>query len=169
MSKISEKAYRKNALERRADLFNNLWGEEVIKSFPIWNRKSENGFTTMPRVMPYINQILDYLGGKGTPLSQTYSSLWFRNFDDGFIEIKLEKDLAFESGFFSSRAVTTWKGRMKRLKELGFIEVKSGAASEYQYIVVIDPFKVIRELRAQVPDSLMNALDGRMSEVGATW
>lgn len=169
MSQQSEKTYRKNATERRIELFTNLWGEETVQSFHIWDRKTKDGFTTMPRVMPYISQILDYLGGKGTPLSQTYLSLWFRNFDDGFIEIKSERDIAFESGFFSSRAVTTWKGRMKKLKELGFIDTKPGASSEYQYTVVFNPFEVIKNLRKDIPDSLINALEGRMSEVGAKW
>lgn len=169
MTKKSEKIYANKIDQTRVELFNRLWGEEEISQIPVWDRKTEKGFTTVPRALPYVCSVIDYLSDKGKPTSQIYLSLWFRNSDQGLIEIKNEKELAFEGGFRSNRAVTTWKNRMKKLKELGFIKSMGGSSSDYQYIILVNPFKVIRGLQEKLPQELSNALSGRMSEVKAEW
>ena len=54
----------------------SLWKEELEK-IPRWNRKENDGFTTIPRWLPIINRIMDKLS-QGKPISSTYLSLWFR-------------------------------------------------------------------------------------------
>lgn len=163
---------RKRPEERRKDLFRDIWGADW-QDFPIWDRKTMDGFGTIPRTMPYINNVIDSLSEKGKPLSSTYFSLWCRNFDDGLLEIKNENELANESGFFGTRADSTWRIRMRLLKELGFIETKQGQQSEFQYVVLLNPFTVIKEkYDSEAADNLrirINALKSRMAEVGSVW
>ncbi|MXE70797.1 hypothetical protein FQ026_23100, partial [Escherichia coli] len=91
--------------KRTENLIKELWGDE-LSELNIWNRKEHDGFTTIPRTLNYINRIIDHLAGTGSPVSQTYLSLWCRVFDEGFVEIRDKDALAFESGFSGQRAVT---------------------------------------------------------------
>ena len=129
MSVKSMKTGAAKLREKREKLKFELWGEE-LQVLKVWDRKKHNGFTTIPRVIPQLNRIMDKHSGKGKPVSSTYLSLWCNVFDEGFIEIKEKDRLAFESGFSSERAVTTWKLRMRELERLKFISSKSGANGE---------------------------------------
>ncbi len=169
MSTKSERARRESYTERRQKLMSRLWGEE-LSTLPVWFRKEQKGFTTMPRTMPYLIKIMDKESGKGKPLGPTYSALWYRVFDEGFLEIKEEKTLAYEAGFYSQRAVDTWKSRMKKLEELGFINTKASPQSDFGYVIIINPFKAIEKLYdGKDKDGLYNALCARMVDVGAEW
>ena len=53
--------------------------------------------------------------------------------------------MAFECGFKGQRAVTTWKSKMKALKELGFIDSQKGKCGEYNYVLLLNPFLVIKQ------------------------
>ena len=90
---------RKSVDERNNELMKTLWTEEELNKNPQNGiEKINHGFATLPRALPLITLIQDKLSN-GKPLSSTYLSLWFRGNDDGFINIKNEKDLAIESGF----------------------------------------------------------------------
>ncbi|WP_212568547.1 hypothetical protein, partial [Vibrio parahaemolyticus] len=80
---------------------------------------------------------MDKFSGKGKPLSSTYLSLWCNVFDEGFLEIEDKHRFAFESGFSSERAITTWTTRMRKLEELGFIQSKRGANGDFNYVLLI--------------------------------
>jgi hypothetical protein len=161
------KARASKMLSKNIDLRKECWPD--IDSKPLWNRKEKNGYTTMPRPMPQIFQIMDHLANKGKPVSLTYLSLWCRVFDESMIEIKSEKVMASEAGFTGERAVTTWHSRMKNLIEMGFIEAKPGQASKYQYVLILNPYVVINNLKkgGKVPETLSLALFSRAQEVGA--
>lgn len=83
---------------------------------------------------------------KGSPLSTTYLALWFRVSDEGLIEIRDKTVLAYESGFASDRGVTTWTGRMRKLKELGFISTREGSTGEFHNVLIIHPLYVVKKL-----------------------
>lgn len=129
--------------QRTNALFEGVF-KDRLENIKTWNRKKEKGFTTMPRCIPIIALIMDYLSN-GKPLSQTYLSLWFRATDSGYVQVKDEKELAFESGFNGERSTSTWKQRMRRLKEIGFILTEEGL-TEFEFIIIKDPFIVIKEL-----------------------
>ncbi|MBU2023713.1 MAG: hypothetical protein KKA29_15500 [Gammaproteobacteria bacterium] len=170
MSERSKKSGRKKLSDKRYDLLCELWGEEHINSLNIWNRLEHDGFATIPRTLPYVNRILDALSDNGMPLSQTYLALWSRVFDEGLVEIRDKDSFAYEAGFTGQRAVTTWAGRMKKLRELGFIETKSGVSGEFQYVLILNPLSVIRAIyEGKEKDERYNALFSRMQEVGAEW
>lgn len=153
---------------KRLALRNNFWPE--ISDDALWLRKGRVGFTTIPRTMSLIGRIMDQLSGKGTPLFGTYLALWCRVFDEGFVEIRTDKELAFESGFSGGRGEATWRARMRKLQSLGFIDIHKGLASDLQYVLIYNPIKVIiaaydRENLTQ--DMAYQALMTRLIEVGA--
>lgn len=167
MSQKSEQAGKQKLQQKRTELRNSLWADE-IGSINIWNRKTHNGFTTIPRTLPQIGRIMDKFSGKGKPLSSTYLSLWCNVFDEGFLEIEDKHRFAFESGFSSERAITTWTTRMRKLEELGFIQSKPGANGDFNYVLLINPYSAIKKLYNNHPkDDAYNALVARMMKVGA--
>ena len=165
---IKQKRTRASKIRSRTlEMREEFW--PGIKSRLLWNRKQNDGFTTMPRPMPQITQIMDYFAAKGKPVSQTYLSLWYRVFDESLVEIKNEKEMAFEAGFSGERSVTTWHSRMKNLVEMEFIDAKAGSAGKYQYVLIFNPYVVIKKLKKgkNFPEHLYIALFSRAQEVGA--
>ncbi|MDH5217107.1 MAG: hypothetical protein OEX19_05400 [Gammaproteobacteria bacterium] len=153
--------------KKKLALRTQLWGD--IDPKRIWNRKKSDGFTTIPRTMPIIFQIINYLAVKSKPVSDTYFCLWCRVFDESFIEIKSQEQMAFESGFSGQRAVSTWKSRMKNLADLGFIDVKEGPYGDYSYVLLLNPYTVIKKYHEEnkLQDSKYIALYARAQEIGA--
>ena len=157
----------KKIQKKKLALRTQLWGE--INPHTLWIRNVNDGFTTIPRTMPLIFQIIDNLAEKSKPVSMVYFSLWCRVFDESFIVIKSQEEMATESGFTGQRAVSTWKSRMKNLASLGFIDVKDGATGEYSYVLLLNPYMVIRKYHEEnaIQGGKYNALFARALEVGA--
>ena len=162
-TKRMSKTQKKKMMQRE-----QLWGNEI--SNKLWDRTTQVGFTTIPRTMPIILQIMDDLADKGKPVSVTYFNLWCRVFDESFIEIKSNEELSFEAGFSGQRAVSTWRQRMKKLVELGFIDAKPGASGEYNYVLIFNPYLIIKNnhLEGKIQEHKYNALFGRAMDIGAT-
>lgn len=91
----------------------------------IWHRKTNDGFTTVPRTLPIIMQAID-MQSKGNPAGHTLMCLWARSPDTPFLTIENPATFAAEAGFQGERAVDTWRKRMKRLRELSMIQTKPG-------------------------------------------
>lgn len=155
---------KRRTLRLRAELWPKL-DDELL-----WNRTTAKGFTTIPRAMPHILDIMDDVAGKGTPVSKVYLSLWCRVFDEGMLEVKNYGDLAFEAGFSGQRAVTTWKQRMASLVKLGFVFAEKGSHGEYDYLLLLNPYLVIKMLYEdnKVQKNKYITLISRMQEIGAT-
>jgi hypothetical protein len=103
---------------------------------------------------------------KSASAGNTYFCLWCRSFDEQVIEISNPADLAAESGFSGERAVYTWRQRMKSLKTLGFIDCRAGS-HDYQFVLLLNPHKVLKKIKRDVPDSLYTQLFNRALDVGA--
>src|SRR5207302_7974204 len=67
------------------------------------------------------------------------------------------------------RALRTWRDRMQRLANLGFIGAKPGPLGELSYVVIYNPYHVIKRayLAKQVHENKWQALVIRANEVGA--
>lgn len=153
--------------EKKLSLRKELW--PLISEDQLWHRRRNKGFTTIPRAMTYIMQIMNYLSS-GKPVSQTYLALWCHTFDEYMITISNPKIMAFEAGFNGQRAETTWKGRMKYLVDLGFVEARQGISGPYHYVLLLNPFTAIKRLRERgeiIPAEIINTLHERLSEIGA--
>ncbi len=152
-------------MEKRAAEMRKLFWPN-IEDAALWDRKKAAGFTTMPRTMPHVMNIIDSLS-KGQPAGVTYLSIWCRLFYPGIVELGSEAQMAREAGFTGERAVDTWRKRMRKLKELGFIEYHGGGSHDFQWVLVLNPHHAIQRLGDKVQLRLRGVWQERAIEVGA--
>lgn len=150
---------------RTKRLRDSLWPNAAAR---IWDYKKSDGWLNIPRSMPVIMRILDSLT-KGQPVSATYLELWCRTYNDGFVTASRPREMAFFSGFDGERAQRTWLSRIRKLHELGFIDVKEGPSGPVSYILIDNPYTPLKRLRdsGMISDRFWNALNARMIEIGA--
>lgn len=167
-SKKAKSTRMSKKMKAMLELRNRFWPE--IGEAQLWSRQRDDGYTSIPRTMPLILRIVDALCQKGAPVSSSYLSLWCRNWDQSIIEITNENEMAFESGFSGQRAVYTWSRRIRQLESLGFIKIKPGAKSEFQYVLLLHPHQVIVRLfqEEQVQEQLRTSFFARCLETGAS-
>jgi hypothetical protein len=152
---------------RTLALRSQLWPD--LDESDLWLRTKSKGFTTIPRTMPLILDIMDDLAGKGKPVSKAYLGLWCRVFDEGMLELKSYEDLASESGFTGQRSMHTWKQRMSILVKLGFIKAELGPRGEYDFVLLLNPDHVIKSYYSdgKVQKAKYNSFFARAQDVGA--
>lgn len=157
----------KNILDRQISLREKLW--PGIDNRQLWYRKERDGFATMPRPMPLIMNCMDFLSGKGFPVGQVYLDLWCRTFDEGFLQLNRPEEMAFHSGFSGQRAVRTWKDRMKRLSDLGFIGLIPGPLGEMSFAILYNPYHVLKRahIAGNLPENYWQSLVIRANEISA--
>lgn len=134
----------------------------------IWHRKTNDGFITVPRTLPIVMQAIDVLS-KGKPAGHTLFSLWVRSPDHSLITIENPSTFASEAGFTGERAVDTWRRRMKKLRELKFINTKPGPSGEFHYVLLLNPniaFEWLYQSK-MIQDGLYARFIDRIAEVGA--
>jgi hypothetical protein len=134
----------------------------------LWHRKTNDGFTTIPRTLPIIMQAID-VQSKGQPAGHTLFCLWARSPDNPVIVIENTATFAAEAGFIGERAVDTWRKRMKKLRELWMIQAKPGPSGEFHYILLINPNAAVELMRSNglVQDGIYARFVDRLMEVGA--
>lgn len=152
-------------LKTRARLWPDLDGKMV------WSWRESDGFVSIPRTMPYFFKIMDECS-KSKPLSSTYFALWCRCWDEsGIIKINNPAIFAGESGFSGQRAITTWRTRMRILERLCFIKTKAHGAEKHGYVVLLNPYKVVKSLYQDgtfKDEGWFNALYERAEDIKAT-
>lgn len=117
--------------------------------------------------MPLVINIIDALT-KGKPAGQTYLALWCRNYDEMIVDVTDEASLAYESGFYSERRVTTWQQRMQSLHDLGFVKAHK-VGNRYQYVLMLHPIHAIKALydEKKIQQEMYEIFEHRAYEVGA--
>lgn len=166
--KNQEKKKRVSAAEKKRRAIREvIWpglNEELL-----WLRLGSSGFITIPRTLPLIAEIINCLT-KGAPAGTAYFELWCRSFDECFVDMDDEEGMAFSTGFTGQRAVSTWRGRIRALQDLGFIDVQNKGGRTYA--LIYNPYQVIYRLhQAKTPgltDDHYTALEIRVAEIGAT-
>lgn len=165
MSERSNKARTKKIAKTYKERREKFWPELIDSD--IWS-KDNKGFVCVPRAMPILMLIMDHFS-QNKPLSKTYFSLWARCFDEMVVRADNQFVLATEAGFSGERKVTTWKSRIQKLEELGFIKSKS--TFDGDLIVLLNPFKVALKLfeqdQSQALALLKDALETRVLEVNS--
>ena len=151
------------AQEKAKALRDSVWPD--LDEQMLWNRKSVSGFTTIPRTMPLIMNIIDALT-KNKPAGSAYFVMWCRTFDHSLLVIDNPMTLAVEAGFSGERALSTWKDRMRSLVELGFIDAKEGPSGPYHYVLLFNPHKVVWDLKGKIQESTFRQLQTRAIEIG---
>jgi hypothetical protein len=154
-------------LQRQLEVRKKLWPH--VSDEMTWNRRARDGFVTMPRTMPLVMRIMDYMAGKGSPVSLVYLDLWCRTFDEAFLQITKTEEMASYAGFSGQRAVRTWRERFVKLADLGFIDVQFGMSKDAPFALILNPYHVIAKAYAaeKVPVEMWNALMVRSAEIGA--
>lgn len=134
----------------------------------VWRRKTNDGYTTIPRTLPIAMQAID-VQSKGQPAGHTLFCLWARSPDHPVITIENPGTFANEAGFIGERAVDTWRRRMKRLRELRFIQTKPGASGEFHYVLLLNPNAAMEWMRTAgfMQDGLYSRFIERAIDVGA--
>lgn len=133
----------------------------------LWNRKENDGYTTLPRTLPYVMQAVDDQS-KGQPAGHTLFCLWARSPDHPLVIIENPATFAAEAGFSGERAVDTWRRRMKRLASLQLIAAKKGPAGDFSYVLLQNPNVAMEWMRqwSLVRDELYGRFLTRVTDVG---
>lgn len=166
--------------DRDIDIRDTLFEEADVR---LWDRSRFHGFATIPKTMPYVCRILDELS-KGQPLASTYLALWCWTWDNAFVKLGRMSDLAFAAGFSGQRGVRTFQDRLKRLVELGFVEVAPSGLQPLGLAFLPNPHMRIMRLyeakmspqgdpslkatAAGIQASTYNALIERAQEIGCS-
>lgn len=155
------------AEKRRRGIRDIIW--PGLDDKRLWLREGSVGFITIPRTLPLIAEIINCMT-KGAPAGAVYLELWCRSFDECYVDMDDEEGMAFTTGFTGQRAVTTWRGRIRSLQELGFIDVK--AKGGHTYALIYSPYQVIyQHHQAKTPgltDDHYAALEIRVENIGAS-
>lgn len=161
-------AGRKNRdiLKRQLALRAKLWPK--LSDEMLWSMDNE-GWVALPRIMPLMMSIMDDLSEKGFPVGRTYLELWSRLREEQFLTLNRPEEMAFHAGFEGQRALRTWKDRIQRLCDLGFIGLVPGPLGDLSYAVVYNPYHVIKRayLAGRIQERKWQALVVRSNEVGA--
>lgn len=169
------KVRRNKAKEDNVKMRKHLWADLDLKRLWLREDKTRKGYTTLPRTMPLIINLINDVSkqvttGKSIPAGRSYLVLWCRVFDEGFLKIDSEAAAALEAGYSGERNVTTWREHMAVLKELGFIDCKEGPTGPFHYILIFNPYQAIKALHAKgwVQQATYTALFQRSIEIGAS-
>jgi len=158
MASIRGEKIRQNRVIQRNQLFPN--SEDRIWTL---DRK---GYTPVPRILPLLSHIFG-TKEQGNP-TRVYFELWCRAYEVGFAEIRSEEEAAYSAGYTGQRAVRTWRSHLTRLKKMGFVEIAPRGNVQNGFVLLIDPFKAIANLKkqGQITEYWFNAFHARCLEIG---
>jgi hypothetical protein len=167
MANSKQSQTRRLKMAERAQQQLDLHFPEVPATL-LWRRKSNDGFTTVPRTLPIAMQAINDTS-KGAPAGHSLFCLWARAPDNPLIMVEAPATFAAETGFTGERAVDTWRKRMKTLRDLEFIRTKPGPSGEFHFILLLNPNIAVERMRERklVQDGLYGRFRDRVAEVGA--
>ena len=152
------------ASKRRSEL-----RDELFPAATAWVADDEIGFFRAPRTLPLLAHLISSKRVSGEKdASSVYLELWARNWGEGIVMITDEADHAFAAGYTGTRAIRTWRERIRLLEEAGFIQVKAVGNRTIGAILMVHPSAAVERLRqnGRVDDSWWNAYAARRSETG---
>jgi hypothetical protein len=146
----------KKLADKRIALRDSFWpGAAGV----VWSKSTAKGYGTIPRILPLVMRLMQDLSAKGDP-SGVYLDLWARDFGEGIITVSNEEDFAYSSGYSGPRAARSWRERIEKLIQLGFIRTKEQGNRDVAHILLLDPYYVCAKLRA----------DGKIpADIHASW
>jgi hypothetical protein len=154
-------------LQRQLDTRRKLWPD--LTDDMLWSM-SNDGWVAIPRLMPLMMSIMDDLSGKGFPVGQTYLEMWSRiRIEESFLILNRPEEMAFHAGFEGQRALRTWKDRVRRLEDIGFITIQPGPLGDLSYVAFFNPYHIIKRayLNKKIQEKKWQALMVRANEVSA--
>lgn len=156
----------RDILNRQLAARSKLWPK--LTDAMLWRRENE-GWVALPRLMPLMMSIMDDLSDKGFPVSRVYLEMWARLRDEQFLTLNRPEEMAFHAGFEGQRALRTWRDRVQRLANLGFIGLMPGPLGDLSYAVFYNPYHVTKRayVAGKVQERKWHALVVRANEVSA--
>lgn len=140
--------------QRRDKLRQELWPDADDE---MWHGpRKERGWSAVPRTLSAVLAALDDRRvRRELDLTRVYVDVWTRSFDEGLVEVPDEVEAAFLCGF-SKRRVRSWRERIARLAELGFIRVFKVGIHDVGAIGIVHPNIAMTRLKKQglVDDAL---------------
>jgi hypothetical protein len=134
----------------------------------LWSN-SLKGWSWVPRTMPLILQAIRLMS-KGTSAAETYFALWCNSLSESIVEMDDKPLLIAAAGYNGPSNERTWKERMKKLVELGFIKIASGKHGEISCVLIMNPHKVLQRLKAKrtagLDEKLYNTIMEQMINCG---
>ena len=160
MAKRAHRTILKRQIEARTKLWPSL--DEAM----LWNMDNE-GWVALPRLMPLMMSIMDDMSGKGHPVSRTYLEMWARLREEQFLTLNRPEEMAFHAGFEGQRALRTWRDRVQRLANLGFIGLQVGPLGDLSFAVFYNPYYVVKRAyhAGKVQERKWQALMIRANEI----
>jgi hypothetical protein len=157
---------QRDIAKRQIEARSKLWPE--LDASMLWDMDNE-GWVALPRLMPLMMSIMDDLSGKGFPVSRTYLEMWARLREEMFLTLNRPEEMAFHAGFEGQRALRTWKDRVQRLADLGFIGLKPGPLGDLSYAIFFNPYHVVKRayIKGLIQERKWQALVIRANEVSA--
>jgi hypothetical protein len=126
--------------QRRQQHRTNLFGD--VPDDQLWSN-SLKGWCWMPRTMPLI--LLAIRGmSKGSSAADTYLALWCNSFSGSIVEMKDRAGMIAAAGYTGATAERTWKERMLKLAELGFIKIAPGKHGDISCVLILNPHLVLK-------------------------
>jgi hypothetical protein len=159
-------ARKVNSRKKRQSLRDSLFHDMSGVVFP---QPGEEGWAMLPRYMPSIFQLIsDTHLSKGMDLTRPLVGLWCDNYGEGVIEIADESQYAAMAGFRGERGLRSWRDRVLRLDELGFIKVHAGTVQKIGHVLIIHPLEAVRRLyeRGQIPEGWWGDFHARVVGLG---
>ncbi len=156
----------RDILKRQLAARAKLWPGVIDQM--VWGMDNE-GWVALPRLMPLMMSIMDDLSDKGFPVSRAYLEMWARLREEQFLTLNRPEEMAFHAGFEGQRALRTWKDRVQRLADIGFIGLVPGPLGDLSYAVFYNPYHVVKRayLAGKVQERKWQALVVRANEVSA--
>lgn len=102
-------------------------------------------------------------------LARTYLGLLCDNYGEGVVEVASESIYAETAGFRGARGVRSWRQRIAKLEELGFISTHQRGPASIGFVAIMNPYVAMARLREKglVADGWWALYQKRAIEVGA--
>jgi len=108
----------------------------------LWHPANQ-GWCLVPRTMPLVLHAIRALS-KGSSAAETYFALWCNCISESVVEMTSKANLISAAGYSGHTSERTWKERMKKLDELGFINIASGKHGDISCVLIPNPHYVLK-------------------------
>lgn len=165
-SQIVMKAKKTKADQRRETQRNELFPH--VADYQLW-QSGLYGWCLMPRTMPLILHAIRGLS-KGASAAETYLALWSNCMSESLVEMSAKANLIASAGYEGKTKERTWKQRMLKLEELGFIKIASGKHGDISCVLILNPHLVLKRLHEEqnpyLDETIYNAIVEQIAEFG---
>ncbi len=130
---------------------------------------SNQGWCLTPRTMPLVLHSIRALS-KGSSAAETYFALWCNCISESIVEMTSRHNLISAAGYSGHTSERTWKERMKKLDELGFIKIASGRHGDISCVLIPNPHLILKRHKAEntpgFDEKIYNCILELMAEYG---